>query len=100
MWESLAAMSTGKVIALSIAGGLGFIAIAGALVGLSAILGPGLAAVLREGGSTRDAQARMPVSVRVLGYGVVLVAVGCTFVFWLMSKIASRGIALERMTHG
>jgi len=74
MFDALAAMSTGKVVALTVFGALALIVIIGAAIALSAILGPGMVAVRGEHGV--KPRRPMSASARVLGVGIVLLAVG------------------------
>ena len=94
MWDALAVMSTGKLIALGVLGFIVLIVVSAAIVALAAILGPGIFAGPGRvgtgrwsGGAPRETPQQrppMPISVRVLGFGIVFVAVGLGIVLSLL----------------
>ena len=71
------AMSIGRLIVLGIFGLLALTLIALIIVGTAAVLGPGISAVRDYApGRNRSDRKRMPVSTRVLGFGIVFLAIG------------------------
>ena len=94
MWDALAVMSTGKLIALGVLGFIALIIVSAVIVALAALLGPGIFAGPGRvrtgrwsGGGPTEAVARRPptlVSIRVLGFGIVFLAVGLGIVLSLL----------------
>lgn len=77
MMEALASMSIWKLLVLGVFGFLGLILVMVLVLGVAAILGPGIHAV--HGAMSvlpKTPRPAMPVSVRVLGAGIVFLSLG------------------------
>jgi len=96
MMEALAAMSTWKLIALGLFGTIALLFIGIIVLGTVAILGPGMRAVHGAMGAIQNLgekrqRPKMPISVRVLGVGIVFLAVGLGIVIALVALPAVGG---------
>ncbi len=90
--ESLAMIGTGKLILTGIFGIFALVLIVALVVGTAAVLGPGMLHVTRKK-TGEPGQKTMPVSVRVLGFGIVFLAIGLGIVLsiYLLPMVTTWG---------
>lgn len=102
--ELLANIGTGKLIVLGILVLIVLTIIGGAIVGMAAVLGPGREAV--RGTSVRKEVTKplrtMPVSTRILGWGIVLSALGLGILvaLYLLPEVSILGIVGTGLAFG